>query len=120
MEVVNVNETKPFITKDTAEIREILAPRNSSLAQQSLTEAKVMPGKATEERYHVKSEEIYYIFRGKGKMTIEDETRDVRKGDGITICPGQKHKISNTGDHQLVFLCRCSPAYSHEDTILTD
>ena len=120
MEVVNVNETKPFITKDTAEIREILAPRNSSLAKQSLAEAKVMPGRSTQEHYHVKSEEIYHIVRGKGKMTIEDETRDVRKGDGIAICPGQKHRISNTRDDQLVFLCCCSPAYSHQDTILAD
>ena len=120
MEVANINETKSVITKDTAEIREILAPSNSSLAKQSLAEAKVMPGRSTAEHYHVKSEEIYYILQGKGKMTIEDETRDVAKGDGIAICPGQKHRISNTGDNELVFLCCCSPAYTHEDAVLTE
>ncbi|MBL7209311.1 MAG: cupin domain-containing protein [Dehalococcoidia bacterium] len=120
MEVVNVNDATSFVTKDSAEIKEILAPTNSSLANQSLAEAKVMPGRCTQEHFHPKAEEIYYILRGKGKMTIEDETRDVRKGDGIAICPGQKHRISNTGDDQLVFLCCCSPAYSHEDTLLAD
>jgi len=120
MEVINVNDAKSFVTKDNAEIREILAPRNSSLANQSLAEAKVMPGRFTQEHFHPKAEEIYFILRGKGKMRIEDETRDVRASDGIAILPGQKHRIWNTGDDNLVFLCCCSPAYTHEDTILTE
>ncbi len=119
MEVVNRNRVKPFITKDTAVIREILAPRNSSLRNQSLAEAKVAPGGITEEHYHRDSEEIYYILRGKGRIRLEGEAREVKAGDGIAISPGSRHQIENIGTGELIFLCCCTPAYKHEDTVLT-
>lgn len=101
-------------------IREILAPRNSSLRKQSLAEARVSPGKATLEHYHMKSEEIYYVLQGKGKIEIADEVREVGEGDGIAISPGKKHKIWNIGTKELVFLCCCSPSYEDEDTVLSE
>ena len=118
MEIVNRSRVKPFITKDTSEIREILAPRSSLIKNQSLAEAKVAPGQTTEEHYHVRSEEIYYILRGRGRMWLENDSREVRVGDGIAIPPGKKHKIENTSSADLVLLCCCTPAYTHEDTIL--
>ncbi len=118
MEIVNRSQVKSFITKDTSEIREILAPRNSSINNQSLAEAKLLPGQTTEEHYHIRSEEIYYILRGKGRMWLENNPRDVQAGAGIAIPPGKRHKIENTGKVPLVLLCCCAPAYNHEDTIL--
>ena len=119
MEIINRDKVKPFITKDTSQIREILAPRNSSLRNQSLAEARVSPGKATMEHCHIKSEEIYYILQGIGRVKIADDVREVSEGDGIAILPGQKHKIWNIGDEELVFLCCCSPSYEDEDTVLS-
>lgn len=118
MEVVNRNKVEFFLTKDTSEIREILAPRNSSLKKQSLAEATVALGRDTEEHFHPRAEEIYYILQGRGKIRVGTDIRDVEVGDGIAILPGRKHKIWNTGIGPLVFLCCCSPAYTHEDTIL--
>ncbi len=120
MEIVNRNKAKPFTTKDNSEIREILAPRNSSLKNQSLAEARVSPAKATIQHCHVKSEEIYYILQGKAEIRVEDEVREVGEGDGIVILPGQRHKIWNTGAEELVFLCCCSPSYEDEDTVLSE
>ncbi len=119
MKIINRDRVTPFITKDTSEIREILAPRNSSIQNQSLAEARVAPGQTTEGHHHVRTEEIYYILQGRGRMWIEDEGADVQAGDGIAILPGKRHKIENTGSTDLVFLCCCSPAYTHEDTVLT-
>ncbi len=62
MDVKNLNEVSAFITKDGSEIRELLAYRNSLIQNQSLAEARIAAGKATQEHYHEKSEEIYYIF----------------------------------------------------------
>ena len=118
MQIVNISRTKPFITKDNSEIREILSPRNSSLENQSLAEARVSPGKATIQHYHVKTEEIYYILQGRAEIIVEGEVKEVVEGDGIVILPGQKHRIWNTGDEDLVFLCCCAPAYEDEDTVL--
>lgn len=124
MEVINRNEVEPFITKDSSEIREILAPANSSIKNQSLAEARLAPGMTTDEHFHPKSEEIYYILegrgRGRGRMKVEDEEREVGPGDGIAIPPGKRHRIWNIGGSDLVFLCCCSPAYSHDDTVVVE
>jgi mannose-6-phosphate isomerase-like protein (cupin superfamily) len=120
MEIVNRNRVQAIVTKDTSEIREILAPRNSAIQRQSLAEATLHPGQATEEHYHAISEEIYYVLRGTGRMRIEGETRDVEPGDGIAIPPGKRHKFWNTGNGNLIFLCLCVPPYEHDDTVLTE
>ena len=118
MEIVKLNRIKPFVTKDGSEIREILSPRNSSIENQSLAEARVAQGQTTEEHYHVHAEEIYYILQGRGRMWLEGKPGKVEAGDGIVIAPGRRHRIENIGDEPLVILCCCAPPYTHEDTIL--
>lgn len=120
MEIINCYKQKPFTTKDGSTIRKILEPSNSSLKNQSLAEATLPKGKTTEEHYHPKSEEIYYILKGQGEIKIENEIKEIYPYDGILISPGKKHKITNTGKEPLVFLCCCSPAYIHEDTVITE
>ena len=116
VEIINRNNVAPFITKDDSEIREILAPGNSSLKNQSLAEARVSPGKSTKQHYHVETEEIYYILQGRARVEVGSKLREVGEGDGIAILPGQRHKICNTGTEELVFLCCCSPCYKDKDT----
>jgi mannose-6-phosphate isomerase-like protein (cupin superfamily) len=120
MEISHLDEVPPFITKDGSEIRELLAHRNSSIRNQSLAEARLPAGTATEEHFHPQTEEIYYITHGTGRIRIDGETRNVRPGDAIAIRPGQRHKLWNVGSDPLRLLCCCAPAYEHEDTVLTE
>ena len=120
MEVRHLNDAPPFITKDGSEIREILAYRNSEIRNQSLAEARLPAGASTQEHYHVRTEEIYFLTHGQGRIRIESETRDVRAGDSIAIPPGRRHKLWNTGTEPLRLLCCCAPAYEHSDTIITE
>jgi mannose-6-phosphate isomerase-like protein (cupin superfamily) len=120
MEVTNLEKLTPFITKDGSEIRELLAHRNSAIRNQSLAEARLPVGGATQEHFHPRAEEIYYITHGSGRIRIEGEVRDVAPGDAIAILPGKRHKLWNTGAEPLRLLCCCSPAYEHDDTIVTE
>ncbi len=120
MEVKNLNAVPPFTTKDGSEIRELLAHRNSAIRHQSLAEARLPAGGSTREHYHVRTEEIYYLTHGTGRLRIEGETREVKAGDAVAILPGQKHKLWNTGNETLRLLCCCAPAYEHDDTIITE
>jgi hypothetical protein len=52
MDVINLDAAPAFITKDGSEIRELLAYRNSSLRAQSLAEARLPVGGATQEHFH--------------------------------------------------------------------
>jgi mannose-6-phosphate isomerase-like protein (cupin superfamily) len=120
MDLKNLADVPAFLTKDGSEIRELLAHRNSVIRHQSLAEARLPVGAATQEHYHPRAEEIYYITHGAGKLRVAGETRDVRPGDAIAIPPGQKHKLWNTGPEILRLLCCCAPAYEHADTVITE
>ena len=120
MDIKNLHQAPPFITKDGSEIRELLAYRNSAIRNQSLAEARLSVGGSTQEHYHPKAEEIYYITAGVGRIRIEGETRDIEAGDAIAILPGQKHKLWNLGEETLTLLCCCAPAYEHSDTVITE
>lgn len=120
MDIKNLSEVPSFITKDGSEIRELLAHRNSAVRNQSLAEARIPVGGSTQEHYHPRTEEIYFITEGTGRMRIETEVREVKAGDAIAILPGKKHKLWNTGNGTLKLLCCCAPAYEHSDTIITE
>lgn len=112
-----------FVTKDGSSIREIMAPNNAPgvIANQSLAEATLAPGRATEPHYHPRAEEIYFILKGTGTMRVENAVCSVGSGDAVAIPPGARHQIINTDEREgLVFLCCCSPAYTHEDTVMVD
>ena len=120
MDLQNLNLVPAFITKDGSEIRELLAYRNSAIRNQSLAEARLPVGASTQEHYHPKAEEIYFITAGTGRIRIAGELRDVRVGDAIAIPPGQRHKLWNTGSDVLKLLCCCAPGYENDDTVITE
>src|SRR5574339_226844 len=80
MDVRNLDEVAAFITKDGSEIRELLAHRNSVIRNQSLAEARLPVGASTQEHFHPRAEEIYFITHGNGRIYIAGETRDVKPG----------------------------------------
>jgi mannose-6-phosphate isomerase-like protein (cupin superfamily) len=120
MEIKSLSSAPPFVTKDGSEIRELLAHRNSSIRNQSLAEARLPVGASTQEHYHAKTEEIYFITAGRGRMRIEGEEAEVSAGDAVAIPPGRKHKLFNTGSETLTLLCCCAPCYEHSDTFITE
>ncbi len=114
-------DAKPFTTKDGSTIREFLHPSWSGNKEQSLAEATLPPGMATQPHRHHVTEELYYITHGEGLMTLgHGEPFPVQPGDTVLIIPGTRHTIENTGQEDLRFLCCCAPAYSHDDTELED
>jgi len=116
MIVQNLSSQKPFTTKDGSQIRSILDRTNAPVANQSLAEASLPPGAATDRHYHKLSEEFYFLLEGTGTMEINGQTREVTPGDAILIPPGSWHQITATAP--LRFLCCCAPPYAHEDTYL--
>lgn len=120
MDVTAYADIEPFTTKDGSEIREWAGPVSAPAVNQSLAEASVPPGGATAEHYHRVTEELYLITAGTGRLRIGDEERDVAAGDCAVIPPGARHKIWNTGAGVLRIVCACAPAYSDEDTVITE
>ena len=109
MRVASLAAAEAFATKDGSTIREL-----HHTNEQSLAEARLEPGQATQRHYHGASEEIYFLLDGEGEMEIDGESRVVTPGDAILIPPGARHQIR--AETPLRFLCCCAPPYSHDDT----
>lgn len=117
----NYRDATAFTTKDGSTIRELIHPAvHSALGSraQSFAEATVEPGMQTDAHMHVRSEEIYHITAGNGRMILGDMEFDIGVGDTVLIPPGTRHFVRNTGGSALKILCACTPAYADEDTVL--
>jgi mannose-6-phosphate isomerase-like protein (cupin superfamily) len=115
MEIRSRERAEPFTTKDGSTIRELLGLTTAAVRSQSLAEATLAPGQATQRHYHAESEEFYYVLEGEGEMEIDGELARVAPGDAVVIPAGAWHQIT-AGSAEVRFLCCCSPPYRHEDT----
>lgn len=111
-------EIPAFVTKDGSLIRELMHPARHGLGAMSFAEATVDAGATTQLHLHVRAEEIYHITQGSGTMRLGDAEFAIQAGDTITIAPGTRHNVTNTGAEAMKILCACHPAYSDEDTRL--
>jgi mannose-6-phosphate isomerase-like protein (cupin superfamily) len=109
--VSSLASAEPFATKDGSTIREL-----HHTTEQSLAEATLEAGQATDRHYHGRTEEIYFVLEGSGELELDGEKRRVEPGDAALIPPGALHQIR--AETELRFLCCCAPPYSHEDTFL--
>lgn len=99
-----------FVGPDGARVQE-LAGRSTGLASHSLAIISHPPGMATGEHHHTVADEVYFVWRGQGRLRLDGETLPIGPGDTITIRPGQRHKLWNDGPEDLVLIVTCAPAY---------
>jgi mannose-6-phosphate isomerase-like protein (cupin superfamily) len=118
--VTSYEQIEPFVTLDGSEIREWAGPVSAPARNQSLAEATVPVGGATTEHLHRRSEELYLVTAGRGRLVLDGEERIIAEGDCALIAPGARHKLFNVGEEPLRIVCACAPAYSDEDTVLLE
>ncbi len=120
MHVRSADEIEPFVTLDGSEIREWAGRVSMPAQNQSLAEATIPVGGATVEHFHRRTEELYLVTAGHGRLVLDGEESLLGVGDCAMIPPGAPHKLHNEGDVPLRVLCACAPPYSDEDTCLTE
>ena len=120
MQISKRDEVEAFTTLDASTIRELAGPAWTAARAQSLAEATIPAGGHTLEHFHRRSEEIYYFVAGSGRMRLDAVDADVAAGDCVVIPPGSPHKLWASQNEDLVLLCACSPAYSDDDTVITE
>ena len=115
MEVGSRERAQAFTTLDGSTIRVLLDAQDGNAVNQSLAEAELAPGQATQRHYHARTEEIYILLEGSGEMEVEGDRARVGPGEAILIPPGARHEI-RAGERGVRFLCCCAPPYSDSDT----
>ena len=77
-----------------------------------------LPPASTQRHHHARTEEIYIVVAGSGRMEVEGEERETGPGDAVLIPAGARHRIRAGATGELRFLRCCAPPYSDEDTFL--
>jgi mannose-6-phosphate isomerase-like protein (cupin superfamily) len=113
MKVFNRTNSRNTGALETLTSYMLISPQNSSAANLSVQISEVPVGSEQPMHRHM-PEQCYYIVRGKGLMTIEDEKRQVSPGDAVYIPSNSVHGIRNIGDGALEYLTVNSPAFSRE------
>ncbi len=78
---------------------------NNFLNDLVLSSTNLNPKKETRGHSHNKQEEIYFIHKGKGLMVLDDKEIPIESGDIILIPAGVFHKVINTTNNPLYFVC---------------
>ena len=82
----------------------------------SIARARVEPGELTQWHWLSATQERYVILEGEGEVEVGDNAAaPVRQGDVVIIPAGERQRIRNTGDCDLLFLAICTPRFQPEN-----
>jgi mannose-6-phosphate isomerase len=77
----------------------------------------VAPGKRLSYQRHAKRSEHWFIVQGSGEVTIDGAVTPIAAGDTVDFGIGVLHRISNTGDQEIIFVEVQTGTYFGEDDI---
>ena len=116
MRIKKQKDSIAIIAGDSTILRELIHPDRDYKfdGRYSLAHAKLKPNTQSD-KHRLKTDEVYYILKGKGELYIDNKSALVEEGDVIDIPPGAVQSIKNIGDEDLEFLCIVDPAWREED-----
>ena len=114
VKVVREGEAKEYV-QETCRAKMLLTPDNVGTKGMDLGILRLRPRSKTLPNIHPHSEELFYVLKGKGTITVEDETEDIEAGVGIYIPANVVHHFENTEDQEMEFVLMHAPPESADD-----
>jgi oxalate decarboxylase/phosphoglucose isomerase-like protein (cupin superfamily) len=78
---------------------------NRLLKNLIVSSTRLNSGKETTGHCHTGQEEVYMFVEGKGEMLLDEKRFPVQAGDIILIEDGVFHRVYNTSEQELYFVC---------------
>lgn len=82
-----------------------LVTDNTSLNNLVVSTTRLNANRSTTGHRHAGQEEVYMFTKGSGQMELDHRIFDVTEGDVILIEDNVFHKVHNTSDLGLEFIC---------------
>ena len=76
----------------------------------SLCVEDMSPGRKMRVHKHLNNDELIFIHKGEGTLTLDEETIKVKIGDVVFVPRGIWHGLDNTGAENLLMVFQYSPA----------
>ena len=107
------NPAAEYFTPELCFINELSNSANDP--ELSIARARVAAGVTTRWHRLKDTAERYVILEGRGRMEVGDlPPQDVGPGHVVLIPPLCRQRITNLGNHDLVFLALCTPRFRPE------
>ena len=90
--------------------RALVDPALIKDAPMSIGLFRYKPGQIGPAHKHDTETEVYYVLEGRGTVSLDGQTVELRKGVVVYIRPGVEHETKNTGDDEMMFLGIFAPA----------
>jgi mannose-6-phosphate isomerase len=78
----------------------------------------ISPGQAPSYQYHYKRSEVYVIVQGTASIMLNDIEHEYNVGDTIIVPVLTKHRVTNNGNDDLIFIEIQHGEYFGEDDIV--
>ena len=112
----SITEIPGFEAGDLTWIKELLHPQNDQIPlNYSLAHASLAVNTASIPHILHANSEVYILVKGKGRVYIDEEEKELKTGELVFIPKGARQYIVNTGAEELQFLCIVSPPWSAEE-----
>jgi quercetin dioxygenase-like cupin family protein len=98
--IVKDNET--YVLKDNTELKNMV-----------LSSTELKPRQSTRGHSHPGQEEVYYIVSGTGEMELDNNRFGIQGGDVVLVQDGVFHRVHNTSQSTLYFVCVFEGNRSH-------
>ena len=125
MEIVPLSTQPWHEAPDRAQARQIVAPNNSRCTTHSLAQIRVPAGVSVRPHRHRRSEEVYHVVAGRGRMRLDGEEALLGPGDTVVIRVGSPWAIPAPPPPRpparpppdLEMLVTCGPAWEEADQV---
>jgi mannose-6-phosphate isomerase-like protein (cupin superfamily) len=109
--IIKPDKTQEFWFQEGCHILEISNREDDP--QVSVAQARVAPGVTTHWHKLHGVAERYLIVQGTGEVEVGSlERQSVGPGDFVSIPPGTRQRIHNSGETDLVFYAICTPRFT--------
>ncbi|KAF9139771.1 hypothetical protein BGX30_007483 [Mortierella sp. GBA39] len=93
-----------YISHDSEVEKKVLLKNGEVPHVTQLAVATLKPGEQATKHYHKDMTETFHFQAGTGEMEVDDKTFEIKAGVTVTVYPGEKHEIRNTGSENLVII----------------
>lgn len=97
-----VKEDDRYTVKDNTKLKDLIVSSTMLTAHKSTTGHR-----------HAGQEEVYMFIKGSGQMELDHKIFDVTVGDTVLIEDNVFHKVHNTTDYGLEFICIFNGGRNH-------
>jgi mannose-6-phosphate isomerase-like protein (cupin superfamily) len=108
--VINEGEGEHILTRRGVPITVMLSKKKDGMEGISFCVEDMIPGRKMRIHKHLNNDELIFIHRGEGSLTLDEQRIEVKTGAVVFVPRGTWHGLDNTGNENLLIVFQYSPA----------